>query len=210
MPSTRRQKAKARKSREMGMISDFGNLDVMLGNENINPIERELAEVMEQSSVQGNQQANMYQREEISDFTRQNDVRQAFETFSNEVNLRLSQEMDSMMSMMHSQINKAISTTIAERVIPESRNIVSSKSSSGNRDIEASTSPSSQEIKECSSGLKSKITKKDSRSACDLRDTTGRGRYMVTGATDTQQQISDIPTGRISDRTRYLKLQRTR
>ena len=31
MPSTRRQKAKARRSREMDMMSDFDNLDVMIG-----------------------------------------------------------------------------------------------------------------------------------------------------------------------------------
>ena len=41
-----------------------------------------------------------------------------------------------------------------------------------------------------------KIYKKDSRSVCDLRDTTGRGHYMVTGATDTQQQIPEFLTGR--------------
>ena len=31
MPSTRRQKAKARRSREMDMLSDYDNLDVMQG-----------------------------------------------------------------------------------------------------------------------------------------------------------------------------------
>ena len=44
MPSTRKQKAKARKSREMDMMSDFENADVMVGNGNINPIERELSD----------------------------------------------------------------------------------------------------------------------------------------------------------------------
>ena len=44
MPSTRKQKAKARKSREMDMMSYFDNLDVMLGNDNNNPIERELVD----------------------------------------------------------------------------------------------------------------------------------------------------------------------
>ena len=53
MPSTRRQKAKARKSREMDMMSDLDNSDIMLGNGNDNPIERELASAIEQSSVQG-------------------------------------------------------------------------------------------------------------------------------------------------------------
>ena len=82
-----------------------------------------------------------------------------------------------MMPMMHNQINRAINTAIAERVVPEIQNIVSSMSSSGNRDTEASMSPNSQEGRGNTSGLKTKITKKDSRSACDLRDTTGHGYY---------------------------------
>ena len=68
---------------------------------------------------------------------------------------------------------------------------------SGNRDTEASMSPSSQENRENTLGLLNKLTKKDSRSACDLRDTTGRGSFIVTGATDAQQQIPEILTGRI-------------
>ena len=55
-------------------------------------------------------------------------------------------------------------------------------SSSGNRDTEASISPGSQENRESSSGLKTKITKKDSRSVGDLRDTTGRGSYSIETA----------------------------
>ena len=105
--------------------------------------------------------------------------------------------MDSLMSMVHNQINRSISTAISERVIPEIQNIVSSMSSSGYRDTEASVSPDSQEIRENTSGLKPKITKKDSWSACDLRDTTGRTCYMVTGATNTQQLIPEFLTGRI-------------
>ena len=90
------------------MMSDFDNLVEMLGNENSNPIERELADVIEQSSVQGDFDSKMYQRDDYRDFnyennsSRQNDVRQSFEAFSNEFNLRLSQEMASLMSMMHS------------------------------------------------------------------------------------------------------------
>ena len=192
MPSTRRQKAKARKSREMDMMSDIDNLDVMLGNGSENPIERELADAIEQSSFQGDYEVNEYQRNSYNfvqenEPMRHNEVRQSFETFTNEFNLRLSQEMDSMMSMVHNQINRAISTAISERVIPEIQNIVSSMSSSGINDTEASMSPGSQENKESSSGLKTKITKKDSQTVGDLRDTTGRGSYMVTGANEAQQ-----------------------
>ena len=42
MPSTRKQKAKARKSRELDMLSDYGNMDVMLGDGNSKSIERKL------------------------------------------------------------------------------------------------------------------------------------------------------------------------
>ena len=183
MPSTRRQKAKARKSRQMDMMSDTDNLDVMLGNGNENPIERELADAIEQSSTQGDYEAYEFHRANYGNFTQedeplgQNDVRQSFETFSNEFIFRLSQELDSMMTMIHNQINRAISAAISERVIPEIQNIVSSMSSSGNRDSEASLSPSSQENREISSSLKTKILKKDSRSVGDLRNATGRGHY---------------------------------
>ena len=102
------------------MMSDMDSLDVMLGNGSVNPIERELNIAIEQSSVQGDSEVNMHQRGDYRDFAyendafRQNDLRLSFETFSNEFNLRLSQEMDSMMSMVHNQINRAISTAMSE------------------------------------------------------------------------------------------------
>ena len=72
MPSTRRQKAKARKSREMDMMSDMDNLDVMLGSGNSNLIERELAEAIDQSSVHSDSETNLYQRDEYRNFSHGN------------------------------------------------------------------------------------------------------------------------------------------
>ena len=95
MPSTRRRKAKARKSRELDMMSDIDNLDIMLGSAGENPIERELADEIEQSSVPGDTEDNGYHRSNYGNFAQENepigrnDVRQSFETFSNEFNLRL-------------------------------------------------------------------------------------------------------------------------
>ena len=80
-----------------------------------------------------------------------------------------------MMSMMHSQINRAITTAIAERVIPEIQNFANSMSS------QTSMSPNSQENGENASGPKIKIAKKDSRSVGDLRDTTGCGLWFLHG-----------------------------
>ena len=74
------------------------------------------------------------------------------QTFSNEINMRLSQEMDAMMSMMHSQINRPISSAISERVIPEIQNIMSSISS-GNRDTESGSSSNNQENNNGTTGV---------------------------------------------------------
>ena len=45
MPSTKKQEAKGRKSREMDTFPDYGNMDVMLGEGKSNSLERELDNV---------------------------------------------------------------------------------------------------------------------------------------------------------------------
>ena len=61
------------------MMSDMDVLDVMYGNSN--PIEREFADAIEQSSVRGDIETDMHQRVDYRNFTcendsfRQNDVR---------------------------------------------------------------------------------------------------------------------------------------
>ena len=130
MTSTRRQKAKTRKSREMDMMSDFESMDIMIGNGESNPIEWELSSAIEESSVLGDVESNMFSTNEFrqtsyeNNVPRQNEPRDYMESFSNGFHLRLSQEMDFMMAMMHSQINRAISSTISERIIPEIKNII--------------------------------------------------------------------------------------
>ena len=82
--------------------------------------------------------------------------------------------------MMHFQINGAISSVISDRVIPEIRNIVSSMTSSGNRDTDTSSSSNDQENRERTTiekGLKAKFAKKDSWSGCDLRVMEDRSPY---------------------------------
>ena len=80
--------------------------------------------------------------------------------------MRLSQEMVSMISMMHSQINRAIRSAIAERVIPEIQNFVGSVSSSGKIDTEFGLSPDNQAIRQDTNGFKSKITKNGRQFCC--------------------------------------------
>ena len=87
-----------------------------------------------------------------------------------------SQEMDSLMSMMHSHINRATNSAISDRVIPEIQNIMGTLSL-GQRDIESSLCINNQDNSEATSGLKTKTTKKESRSTFDLRDTGDLSPY---------------------------------
>ena len=66
MPSTRGQNAKARKSKEMDMMSDFENMDVILGSINVNPIERELSNVIGNSVSHCDIESNSQPREDDS------------------------------------------------------------------------------------------------------------------------------------------------
>ena len=173
----------------MEMMSDFENMDLILGIDMVNPVEREFSNEIGNSenhcdkSLIYSPGRNAFHENDFGHYVNENMIpredrfHETMETFSSEFNMRLSREMDSMISMMHSQIHRAISTAVAERVITEIQNIVSSISSSGNRDTEASSSPNSQENTEGTNGFKSKITKKDSRSACDLRNNRDRSPY---------------------------------
>ena len=163
MLSTRRQKTKARKSREMDMMYDFDNMGILLGNENANPLERELANAIEGSINNEETESNSHlsgntsQGNEIRHFdhedtiSRQDRLLETMETCTNEFNLRLSQEMDTKISMMHSQIKRAISSAFAERVILEIQNMVSSLASR-NRDTEANSSSNIQENRKSTTG----------------------------------------------------------
>ena len=162
MPSTRRQKVKTRKSREMDMMSDFENMDVILGNENKSLIERELPEVIGNSEnhcdiESGSQlRRNLSRENNFGQYVHEGTIpmqdwfQETMKTFTSEFN---------MMSMMHTQINRAITSAIAERVLSELQIIVSSMSSSGNRDTESGLSPDSPNVRENSIGFNSKIIK---------------------------------------------------
>ena len=99
------------------------------------------------------------------------------------MNERFSREMDLMMDQMESQINRAISSAINNRVIPGIQSIMGSLPF--NRDgPEPRTSLNEDGIGNAWKNKNTKFTKKDSRSACDVREDTDFTAYMVTGATD--------------------------
>ena len=164
MLSTRRQKAKARKSREMALLSDLESMDVILAVGNSNPLERELATTncgsasRNDTEASFNKMRNSSQESEIRDYNTENVIPRmdlfadSMETFSKGINMSLSQEIDSLMTVMHSQINRAISSAVSDRVIPEIQNIMGTLSS-GHQDTESGSSNNNQVGNEAKSGF---------------------------------------------------------
>ena len=98
----------------MGMMSGFENMDVIIGSNKVNPIGRELSNVIGNSENHCDIEFNSQPRENDSCkigcghyvheniIPRQDRFQETMETFTSKFNMRLSQEMESMMSMMNS------------------------------------------------------------------------------------------------------------
>ena len=97
---------------------------------------------------------------------------------SGEMNARMSREMETMMDIMLSQISSAISSAISERVIPEIQNMVENLPV-GQYGVEPCTSTNEDGIRNVWKNTNTKLTKKDSRSACNLRDHTDSVPYTL-------------------------------
>ena len=163
------------------MRSNDNNRDMMLGGINSNSIERKFEIVINHSLSQSDTEAILTYKipsQQIEnrnigcriETTRSNGHLESMEMLSEELNLRLSQVTDLLMNILQVQITRTIISAINYRVIPELQNAMGTLSS-GQKDTESGSSPNNQEDREGSNGLQTKITKKDSRSACDLRDT---------------------------------------
>ena len=187
MPSTRRQKAKSRKSRELDMLSDYDNMDIMLGGGNSNSIERELDNLINVPDRQQDFQSfpnkeNSSQEIEIRNIDSRNEpvresrLMESINMLSGEMNARMSREMEAMVDLMQSQFSRAISSAISERIIPEIQNMVENLPLS-QHDVEPCTSTNEEGIRNAWKNTNTRLTKKDSRSACDLREHTDISPY---------------------------------
>ena len=180
MPSPRKQKTKARKSRELETLSDYRNMDVLLGDGNFNSIERELDSLInvpeEQRDFQSfPERGNSSQDNEIRDIGNRNEpvrekrLKESINTLSGEMNARMSREMETMMDFMQTEISRAISCAISERIIPEIQNMLENLPSN-QHGVELCASAIENGTGNVWKHAKTKLAKKDSRSACDLRD----------------------------------------
>ena len=140
MPTTRKQK-KARKSRELEILSDIENLDIMLGENHFNDTERDRSldgtSIRRQESITSN---NLESEVMNSHSDHRNlgvgtsanygqnsasiDSQAEINKLSSELNSRISREMDEVMNSVSSQIQRAINDAINNQVLPQIQNVI--------------------------------------------------------------------------------------
>ena len=87
------------------------------------------------------------------------------------MNARIYREGETMMDFMQTQISRAISCAISERIIPELQNMMKTLPFN-QHGVEPCASTNEDRIGNVWKNANTKLTKKDSRSACGLRDHT--------------------------------------
>ena len=144
MPSTRKQKAKEKRSRQSDVRSDIENLDVMLGNyqendqvrdENVSeadfaPDSRRLQK--ETNSIRGNFKSllntNLSETSEITTETSR--------AINSDIASQMSRKHEEMKSDRNSHILNVYDSTIEEKVIPSIRNALRSQHSAENTNLD--------------------------------------------------------------------------
>ena len=132
------------------MRSNDNNMDMMLGGNNSNSIEKNLEIVLNHSLGQGDTEAILTYKissQQIEtrkigcriETTRSDRPLESKEMLSRDLNLRLSQVKNSLMNILQVQLNKAINSAINCRVIPEIQTAMGTLSS-GQRDTESGSS----------------------------------------------------------------------
>ena len=122
-------------------------MDMMLGGNNSNSLEKKLEIVINHSLGQGDTEAILTYTIPSQQFetrntgcrieiTRSDRPLEFMEKLSGELNLMLSQVKDSLMIILQVQISRAINSAINDRVIPEIQKAMG-RLSSGERDTES-------------------------------------------------------------------------
>ena len=169
-------------NQERDILSQYGNMDVMLDEGNTNSIERELDSLKTCTEGQQDLQSlpnrkNSSPENEIRDIENRNGsirpegLSESINILFDEMNERLSRETDSLMDLRPSQINRAKRSAIIDRIILEIQNTMGSLALSRNGP-EPCTALTGYNIANAWKTKNMEFTKKDSRSTCDLRKDT--------------------------------------
>ena len=134
MPSTRKQKTKEKRSKHSGVMSDFSNLDLMLGNypnsefrgqDAIDQIENDPESRGRQQDLDQNEpnyrsllNSNLSKNSEITVETSR--------MINSEISSQMSRKIEEMKFDLNSHILEVINSAIEERILPSIENVIAS------------------------------------------------------------------------------------
>ena len=130
MPSTRKQKAKERRSRQLDMLSDAENVDIMLGSYSRDDEENNVSENdvnLDSGSSRPQQSSNVIGedfRSLLNTNSRENSeiTIETTRLINDEISSQLSRKLIEIKTSLNSQIQNAISAVITNTVLPSIQN----------------------------------------------------------------------------------------
>ena len=130
MPSTRKQKAKERRSRQLDMMSDVENVDIMLGSYSRDDEENDISEKainLDSGSSRPQQSSNVIWedfRSLLNTNSRENSeiTIETTRMINEEISNQMSRKLNEIKSSLNIQIQEAISSAITEKILPSIQN----------------------------------------------------------------------------------------
>ena len=129
MPSTRKQKAKERRSRQLDMLSDVENVDIMLGSFSRDDEENNASEnvTLDSESRRPRQNSNVIGEDfrSLLNTNSRGNSEITIETtrmISEEVSNQMSRKLNEIKSSLNFQRQDAISSAITEKILPSIQN----------------------------------------------------------------------------------------
>ena len=130
MPSTRKQKAKERRSRQLDMMSDVENVDIMLGSYSRDDEENDISENginLDSGSSRPQQSSNVIWedfRSLLNTKSRENSeiTIETTRMINEEISNQMSRKLNEIKSSLKIQIQEAISSAITEKILPSIQN----------------------------------------------------------------------------------------
>ena len=131
MPSTRKQIAKEKRSRQSDVMSDLENLDIMLGNYSRNELDSQLGEIEIELDLESNdlQAANPISedfRSLLNTNGRENSeiTIETARLINNEITCQVTRKLDETGSDLNTQILEVVNSAITEKVLPSIQNVL--------------------------------------------------------------------------------------
>ena len=131
MPSTRKQKAREKRSRQSDVMSDLENVDIMLGNYSRNELDSQLGERETELDLESNgpQTANPISedfRSLINTNSRKNSeiTIETARLINNEITSQVTRKLDEIRSDLNYHILEVINSAITEKVLPSIQNVL--------------------------------------------------------------------------------------